>query len=293
MPAFYMLVGAELAFLLAAIVLHAFFISYQAETTCSYSYSHYEETLRIAVTSITVPLGAEYLLDSIVAYCYPALNESHALEDRVGHGIILFSLVPSSHFPLWILGGANFCLLKDSLVGLSHAMIVCGVLGKLQKFAKDIWSFHECVMVMSMFVCAQLCFICGNMQHATTEYHELALIIACGLKTCSLVAFISSTGNISKLLYDSSEITHSLFATRKYFCSILCFGLIVFVAMGTLCCNYVLYKHQINTDMSGDRILMLICAVLCLTVLPARIIRRGITAVENSSALEVGYISFC
>lgn len=292
LSSFYHLVIAELLILLIAII-YSTENSHSFRQTCDLtSNSSYEESMRVAATATIVPLVAEYSLDVFVSFCYPNLNEGNLLlEDRIGHGIIVLSLIPCSHLPLWIFGQATFCDLKDSLIGFSHAMIVCGVLGKLQKFASDIWSFKECVLVMSLFVIAQLSFVCGHLKSSTsTEYNELSLLITCGLKTTCLVAFISSCRNIWRLLSEKSDSLHSLFTTRKYLCSILSIGLIIFLGMCTLFCNYVVYKHQLNLEIAANRIFIQICAVLLLTVLPARFIRRGVIALENSAAIQVSII---
>lgn len=69
------------------------------------------------------------MLDWIVTAVYSNLNEVSALEDRVGHGIIISSLLPVSYVPLWLFGN-SICNYRDAFVSLGHAMVVCGVLGK-------------------------------------------------------------------------------------------------------------------------------------------------------------------
>lgn len=112
---------------------------------------------RIVATSIAVPLIIEYLLDFVVSFLYPTVsqdNKHHVLEDRLGHGIIVASLLSVSYLPMWIFG-QWVCNYRDAFVSFGHSMIVCGVLGKLETFSSDIWHQSDAIIVLTLFFGAQ------------------------------------------------------------------------------------------------------------------------------------------
>lgn len=285
---FYQVALIELIGLLVAIIFHLKTANlFSCEETTSLTN---EEWLRIATTAAVVPLAVEYILDTLVIFSYPYLEDSpHNLEDPLGHGMVLLSLLPSSHFPLWIFGDGISYTVKDCLIGFSHAMVVCGVLGKLQNFAGDIWDFKECVAVMTLFIFSQLGLIFGHKPDTMTEYYEPAVMLVCILRASAFLMFLYSCRNIFQLSYEKTTSIHALINSKIYFCSILSFGLSLFLcfSMGLFVYTYIYLHSNITVNISAYRISILLFTVFFAAILPARIIRRGVTAMEHSMRIEV------
>jgi hypothetical protein len=290
---FYKLSGGYLLILIIACIYkyRDYFLSEKQDYSnflCSTIHSD-EFIWRIVCTSIACPLLIEYGLDLLVTFVYPTINETHVLEDRLGHGILIASLIPLSYVPYWIFGN-SFCLIRDGLVSISHTMVVCGVLGKLETFSKDIWHESDAIAVLTIFVIAQLCLVLGmQVEHGLVTYQRWSLIITCILKFISVAIFFRSSQNIPLVFQEITKEESNFFITRKYLCSILFIGLSFFLMICSLLTCQACYRLDMEPimDMETIRIVVQLVTIIVTAVLPGRIIRRGLQAVEKTIAMKV------
>ena len=153
-----------------------------------------EDIWRIVSTAILVPLLIETMLEWIVISINPTLsnempisstsgkdsspttsstsafnsynNKNNRVEDRLGHTLIIFSLIPSSYLPIWALG-SHGCVVRDVFVSFGHGLLVYGILGKIETFSNDLWNVRYPILVMTLYTISQLCFILGLENHST------------------------------------------------------------------------------------------------------------------------------
>lgn len=80
-----------------------------------------------------------------------------------------------------------------------------------------------------------------------------------------------------KTLFNSEQASsvHSMFASRQYICIILSFGFLIYEVL-----FYVMTSSNIY------RMVLTIVAAVMLAVLPGRIIRRGVVAMEETILIE-------
>lgn len=247
---------------------------------------------RIVATSIAVPLLIELLLELIISHLYPnpaiADPKIHALEDRLGHGIIVASLLPVSYVPFWIFD-ASVCNFRDAFVSIGHSMIVCGVLGKLETFSSDIWHQSDAIMVLTLFFGAQVSLLSGfQIIDGVATYSAYALQIGCALKLLSTLIFLTSSRNIQLVFREMRDGTESnFFTTRKYLCTTLFLGLTLFMFVSTYFC-YQAYVHLPDAlEIIAIRILVTIMGVVVTAIFPGRIMRRGLQAMQQTVAIQV------
>jgi len=245
---------------------------------------------RIVATSIAVPLLIETLLDFMVNATYPTLSTPNGkviLEDRLGHAIIVGSLLPVSYLPFWIFG-ESVCYSRDAFVSVSHGLMLCGVLGKLETFSSDIWHHSDAVMVLSLFVGAQLCLLNGiEVIDGSATYSLTALKLAFALKFLSTLVFLTSSRNI-KLVFEELNPSDGCFfiITRRYFCTTLFVGLALFLMANTYYCYQAYIRMPISIDIIATRICITIFGVIATAIVPGRIMRRGLQAVQQTAAIE-------
>lgn len=285
---YYVLAASELLVLLVATT----FVSFKSPPHFEVGFKCFppesEEVLwRTVCTSIFVPIAIEYILDIIVSYIYPTVHEAaHALEDKVGHGLIILSLVPTSHIPFWLMGN-NACHNRDGFVSFAHAMIVCGVLGKLETFSSDVWHPSDAILIMTLFLSAQMSLLLGiTFEDGMIGYTRLSLQLGAFLKFLSAVAFLTSSRNIQLVFHEIKKQQSIFFTTRKYLCLMLFIGLSLFLIRTTVFLYTTLLAWPKVGEATSTRIITHVIAVIVTAVLPGRIMRRGLQAAEQTIAIQ-------
>lgn len=295
---FYTIAGVESALLTfyAVYVLASPFIQFHEDSglvgkSCVSSDSA-EYVWRIAATSIAVPLIIEFILDFAVSFLYPVIPQAtdgkhHALEDRLGHGILVASLLPVSFVVIWLFGPA-VCNFRDAFVSIGHSMVVCGVLGKLETFSSDIWHQSDAIVVLTLFFGAQVSLLSGiRVVDGVVTYTSTALQVACALKLLSTLIFLTSSRNIQLVFQEIDEKQANFFVTRKYLCSTLFLGLALFMFASTYFCYQAYVNLPQPVEILSTRIMVTIAGVIVTAILPGRIMRRGLQAVQQTAAIQV------
>lgn len=99
--------------------------------------------------------------------------------------------------------------------------------------------------------------------------------------------FLTSSRNIKLVFHDFTEEESNFFITRKYLCSTLFMGLIMFMFASTYSCYYAYINLPEIVEIIASRILIAILGVIVTAILPGRIMRRGLQAVQHAVAMEV------
>lgn len=246
--------------------------------------SHSEELWTVVCTSFMVPFVAEYLLDVGITTFMPEVQYPHAAEDKLGHGLILFSLIPCSHISIWVFE-ETFPQVRVGLIGFSHTLFVCGVLGKLLSFGPRIWNKFDMEIILLTFSIAQVIILFKNWLHIFA-FVSVILKLLCTMK------FLQSSQNLFNQedidnLKPSGQINTLFFTSNLYLCWILTIGMVLFLSFSTyITWRYLHFELSSNRFVELDLIIHLI-GVLILTVLPGRVLRRGLAAVEYLQQLQV------
>lgn len=173
-------------------------------------------------------------------------------------------------------------------MNLSHSLIVCGVLGKLETFSSDVWHQGNAIMVLSLFFCAQLSLLSGlSEENGSFTYNSTLLQVACAFKLLSTLIFLTSSRNIKIIFHEVREGDSNFFTTRKYLCSTLFSGLVMFMFSSSYFC-YQAYVHLPATgEIIACRIMATIAGVVLTAIVPGRIMRRGLQAMQQTVVMEV------
>lgn len=285
---FYIFAGIELSILLVTTIFITFESPPHFEAGFRCFPSESEEVLwRTVCTSIFIPMAIEHILDIIVSYLYPTVHEAaHVLEDKLGHALIILSLVPASYIPFWIMGNSA-CHNRDGFVSFAHAMIVCGVLGKLETFSNDVWHPSDAILVMTLFLLAQMSLLMGiTFEDGMPGYTRLSLQLGVFFKFFSAIAFLTSSRNIQLVFREIKKEQAIFFTTRKYLCSMLFIGLSLFLIRSTIFLYTTLMAWPDVREAAPTRIATQVIAVIVTALLPGRIMRRGLQAAEQTIAIQ-------
>lgn len=289
-----------------AVFLAASFVSIKAwdniqnDAKCSDMKGSAEELWRVSCTAVLVPLLLESTLDLVVNFFFSHLREDNTkvvkrLEDPFGHILIICSLIPSSYIPLWIMGN-HACISRDTFVSFGHTVAMYGIVGKLQSFSSDLWASTSALWFVLLFASSQIAMIMGlQREDDVIGYDEKTLQIGTTLKLIAFVTFLTTSFRIPlNILFHSKEdvtqnSTSHFFVTRSYLCGILWISVVIFFIQTI---HFGLHNMDAYNEMQHDydiwsfRVKAHIFLVVLTAVLPGRIIRRGLAAMEKNIAIE-------
>lgn len=256
-----------------------------------FSFASDEVFWRSIAAAIFVPLTIEYLLDLVLEFTNILVADQVKIaEDKFDHGLIVASLIPASYISIWALG-RHECHNRGTLVSFSNAMLVCGVVGKLQAFSGDVWDAQEARIVVVLYVLGEAVTILGgNFDHGELSYTYASLVAILITKLLAAAVFITSSRNFKLVFRELKRQphVHDLFTTRSYLCSMLFCGLVWFLIQSFrfYVRAFMVWPIRIR-NLTSDRIFELITAVILTAVMPGRIIRRSMKAVEQTRIVQV------
>ena len=272
----------------------------QNDGKCSNLKGSDEEMWRIASTAILLPLLLEAVLDWIVTY-YSASSlhqnaevsqEVSSLRDEdFGHFFVLLSLIPSTYIPLMVFG-SHTCIVRDAFVSVGHTVLLYGIIGKLQSINHHIWNNKYSVIIMTFFALAQICMILGISRDDSGRigYHATLMKVGIVMKSISSVVFLGISRNVPVLClstFSTQSTWISYFITKDYLCITMWGSLVYFMLHSGWFGYQVLFSSTHNdVDIWSFRIHVQLIVVVLATVLPGRIIRRALTALERNVAIE-------
>jgi hypothetical protein len=251
--------------------------------------SQNETIWRTACTAMAVPMLMEYCLDAVLTKLNPILHESHTLEDPIGHGLILSSLLFTSYIPVLPLSHENL-FIRDMYILVAQSVTICGVFGKLHSFSSDIWTEQSSLVTLSIFNLAQFLFLISiNLTHYQSSF---AIDFVFWGKMCLFTSFSYFLMDSNKFirLFDQNhyEGSHHFFVTKRFVCSLLDFGLCFY--FGSIC-YLQFHERELSLEIRHNSyiqtLIVQMMAVIILTVLPGRVIRRAITAIEFGVKIQV------
>lgn len=246
--------------------------------------SENEQFWRTVCTALITPMSLEYMLDEVAWAFYPTLR-SHSKEDPVGHGFVVMSLIPSSFLSVWLLGTLNLPL-RFVLMSIGHIVAIYGVLRKLETFSLDELGWTEPVAIFALFIASEAFLSFGVLSRSDSR-NQFSTVTALVLKTIIVVILFTSS-KVLKAVTFSKTPGSTFFTDRRYITMVLLSGLSMFILWDIMQTYSMLFSADLQV---GQRVLSHIAFVIVVAVLPGRITRRGLAAVEESNLImkEMAY----
>jgi hypothetical protein len=277
--------------LLSATVLGIYYL-YEREQTPSFCFVNNLQC--VAAFAIFIILALEHGLDSLVSWFGDSKKFSvedaagEPMEHWSGQSILILSLFPLAC--TFHVGESSD--MRLAFIAIGQSVAVCGLLGKLHKFAPDTWTLPHVLTMLYAFLAARLL--------------GLASIMDCSQDTW-LVIFFSRSSQVVMGLYmaylfycvvsivadismpQTTDAWFDLLINKNCLCFILVSGMMLFLSSHML----MLSMPPLNKEMRiGIEVLLHTGFVILTAVLPGRVIRRGLVVLKREMEYKKTFVRY-